>query len=193
MIFVARNDHLPSSQQGPLPMLPTRNLERETRGIIPMKRQKPTLMLVDDEEDILRLLRYNLEKEGYAVVTAANGYEALERASRRLQWVVPVTLLIIYLLLYVNFRSAGESLLIMASLPFALVGSVWYLWLLDYHMSVAVAVGLIALAGVAAETGVVMLLYLDHAFAERVAAGAMRSRSDLDSAVEMGAVERRHE
>ena len=117
-------------------------------------------------------------------------YEALERASRRLRWVVPVTLLIIYLLLHANFRSATESALIMLSLPFALVGGVWYLWLLDYHMSVAVAVGLVALAGVAAETGVVMLLYLDHAFAERVAGGAMRSRSDLDAAVETGAVER---
>ena len=117
-------------------------------------------------------------------------YEALERASERLRWVVPVTLLIIYLLLHANFRSATESALIMLSLPFALVGGVWYLWLLDYHMSVAVAVGLIALAGVAAETGVVMLLYLDHAFAERVAGGAMRSRSDLDAAVETGAVER---
>jgi len=117
-------------------------------------------------------------------------YEALERASERLRWVVPVTLLIIYLLLHANFRSATESALIMLSLPFALVGGVWYLWLLDYHMSVAVAVGLVALAGVAAETGVVMLLYLDHAFAERVAGGAMRSRSDLDAAVEAGAVER---
>ena len=117
-------------------------------------------------------------------------YEALERASERLRWVVPVTLLIIYLLLHANFRSATESALIMLSLPFALVGGVWYLWLLDYHMSVAVAVGLVALAGVAAETGVVMLLYLDHAFAERVAGGAMRSRSDLDAAVETGAVER---
>lgn len=117
-------------------------------------------------------------------------YEALERASRRLRWVVPVTLLIIYLLLHANFRSAGESLLIMLSLPFALVGGVWYLWLLDFHMSVAVAVGLIALAGVAAETGVVMLLYLDHAFADRVAAGALQSRRDLDAAVEAGAVER---
>jgi Cu(I)/Ag(I) efflux system membrane protein CusA/SilA len=117
-------------------------------------------------------------------------YEALERASERLRWVVPVTLLIIYLLLHANFRSAAESALIMLSLPFALVGGVWYLWLLGYHMSVAVAVGLIALAGVAAETGVVMLLYLDHAFAERVAGGAMRSRTDLDAAVETGAVER---
>ena len=117
-------------------------------------------------------------------------YEALERASERLRWVVPVTLLIIYLLLHANFRSAAESALIMLSLPFALVGGVWYLWLLGYHMSVAVAVGLIALAGVAAETGVVMLLYLDHAFAERVTAGAMRSRTDLDAAVETGAVER---
>ena len=117
-------------------------------------------------------------------------YEALERASRRLAWVVPITLLIIFLLLYANFRSAGESLLIMLALPFALVGSVWYLWLLDYHLSVAVAVGLIALAGVAAETGVVMLLYLDHAYRDRALAGEMNSRADLDAAVEEGAVER---
>ncbi|MDQ6828616.1 MAG: CusA/CzcA family heavy metal efflux RND transporter, partial [Gemmatimonadota bacterium] len=87
-------------------------------------------------------------------------FESLERASRRLRVVVPVTLLLIVLLLYANFRSVAESALVLLSLPFALVGGVWLMWALDYHLSVAVAIGFIALAGVAAETGVVMLLYL---------------------------------
>ncbi|MCR4342058.1 MAG: CusA/CzcA family heavy metal efflux RND transporter [Gemmatimonadaceae bacterium] len=117
-------------------------------------------------------------------------FEAMQRAARRLRVVVPITLAIILLLLYANFRSMTESLIIMLSVPFALVGSVWFMWALDYNLSVAVAVGLIALAGVAAETGVVMLLYLDHAWAARKADGALTSRADVDAAVEYGAVER---
>jgi copper/silver efflux system protein len=117
-------------------------------------------------------------------------FEALQRAAKRLRFVVPITLSIILLLLYANFRSVTESLIIMLSVPFALVGSVWFMWLLDYNLSVAVAVGLIALAGVAAETGVVMLLYLDHAYDARRAEGALGSRADIDAAVEYGAVER---
>ena len=117
-------------------------------------------------------------------------FEAMQRAAARLWVVVPITLAIILLLLYANFRSVTESLLIMLSVPFALVGGVWFMWLLDYNLSVAVAVGLIALAGVAAETGVVMLLYLDHAHDEREGTGRLMSREDLDAAVEYGAVER---
>ncbi|MGH7639224.1 MAG: efflux RND transporter permease subunit [Gemmatimonadaceae bacterium] len=117
-------------------------------------------------------------------------YEAMQRAAKRLRFVVPITLAIILLLLYAHFRSMTESLLIMLSVPFALVGSVWFMWALDYNLSVAVAVGLIALAGVAAETGVVMLLYLDHAYAARVADGRLLTRADVDAAVEYGAVER---
>ena len=83
---------------------------------------------------------------------------------------MPVTLLIIFLLLYLNFRSIAETLIVMLSLPFALVGGVWLMWWLGFNMSVAVAVGFIALAGVAAETGVVMLIYLDHAWQEIKAA-----------------------
>ena len=117
-------------------------------------------------------------------------FEAMQRAGKRLRFVVPITLIIILLLLYVNFRSMTESLLIMLSVPFALVGSVWFMWALDYNLSVAVAVGLIALAGVAAETGVVMLLYLDHAYDARRAGGTLNTRADVDAAVEYGAVER---
>ena len=93
-------------------------------------------------------------------------FEYLERAEARLQMVVPVTLMIIFLLLYLNFRRLTETLIVMLSLPFALVGGLWLMWWLGFNMSVAVAVGFIALAGVAAETGVVMLIYLDHAVEE---------------------------
>jgi Cu(I)/Ag(I) efflux system membrane protein CusA/SilA len=117
-------------------------------------------------------------------------FEAMQRAAKRLQFVVPITLGIILLLLYANFRSMTESLIIMLSVPFALVGGVWFMWALDYNLSVAAAVGLIALAGVAAETGVVMLLYLDHAYAARESDGTLRSRADIEAAVEYGAVER---
>ena len=117
-------------------------------------------------------------------------FEAMQRAEARLRVVVPLTLAVIFLLLYANFRSAAESALVMLSLPFALVGGVWFLWLLGYNQSVATAVGFVALAGVAAETGVVMLLYLDHAYRDRHDAGALRSRADVDAAVAHGAVER---
>jgi copper/silver efflux system protein len=98
-------------------------------------------------------------------------YEYMERAKEKLQYVVPATLLIIFLLLYLNFRSVGETMIVMLSLPFALVGGVLFMWLLGYNWSVATVIGFIALAGVAAETGVVMLIYLDMAWKERVRAG----------------------
>ncbi len=117
-------------------------------------------------------------------------FEALARATARLRLVIPVTLVIIALLLYANFRSIAESALVMLSLPFALVGGVWFMWFLGYNLSVAVAVGFIALAGVAAETGIVMLIYLDHAYAARHQAGELRGRGDVAAAVAHGAVER---
>jgi Cu(I)/Ag(I) efflux system membrane protein CusA/SilA len=117
-------------------------------------------------------------------------YEEMQRASRMLRVVVPITLAIIFLLLYLNFRSMVESALVMLSLPFALVGGVWLMWLLHYNMSVAVAIGFIALAGVAAETGVVMLIYLDNAYRHREDRGLLRGRADVDAAIQEGAVER---
>jgi Cu(I)/Ag(I) efflux system membrane protein CusA/SilA len=121
-------------------------------------------------------------------------YEYLERATARLKIVVPATLLIIFLLLYLNFRSVTETMIVMLSLPFALVGGLWLMWWLGFNLSVAVAVGFIALAGVAAETGVVMLIYLNHAFAEigerRTAEGRPVTRTDLRDAIMEGAVER---
>ena len=126
---------------------------------------------------------------GYRLVWSGQ-YEYLVRARETMQVVVPATLLIIFLLLYLNFRSAGEAGLVMLSLPFALVGGIWLIWLLDYNWSVAVAIGFIALAGVAAETGVVMLLYLDHAWAARTGAGRHPTATDLRDAIIEGAVER---
>ena len=121
-------------------------------------------------------------------------FEYLERAEARLKLVVPVTLMIIFMLLYLNFRRLTESLIVMLSLPFALVGGFWLIWWLGLNLSVAVAVGFIALAGVAAETGVVMLIYLDHAVEEVRAncEGEKRefARSDLYNAIMIGAVER---
>ena len=116
-------------------------------------------------------------------------YEYMQRATRKLTLVVPATLAIIFLLLYMNFRSVGETLIVMLSLPFALVGGVLFMALLGYNWSVATAIGFIALAGVAAETGVVMLMYLDQSWSARKQAG-LESPRDLYAAIVEGAVER---
>jgi Cu(I)/Ag(I) efflux system membrane protein CusA/SilA len=126
---------------------------------------------------------------GYSLVWSGQ-YEYMQRAKERMKVVIPATLAIIFLLLYFNFKSVPESLIVMLSLPFALVGGIWFIWLLGYNWSVAVAIGFIALAGVAAETGVVMLIYLDHAWAARTATGHRPSLRDLYEAVMEGAVER---
>jgi Cu(I)/Ag(I) efflux system membrane protein CusA/SilA len=127
-------------------------------------------------------------------VTWSGQFEYLERAKARLQVVVPVTALIIFLLLYLNFRRVTETLIVMLSVPFSLVGGLWLMWWLGFNLSVAVAVGFIALAGVAAETGVVMLIYLDTAMTElqarREAEGRPFTRDDLYAAIMTGAVER---
>ena len=127
-------------------------------------------------------------------VTWSGQFEYMERAIEKMKVVIPFTLLSIFLLLYLNFRRITETLIVMLSVPFALVGGVWLMWLLHYNLSVAVAVGFIALAGVAAETGVVMLIYLDHAWeAVKVtcrAAGRAPNVADLYEAVMEGAVER---
>jgi Cu(I)/Ag(I) efflux system membrane protein CusA/SilA len=121
-------------------------------------------------------------------------FEYLQRAAAKLQVVVPATLLIIVALLYLNFGQITETLIVMASVPFALVGGIWLMDLMGFNMSVAVAVGFIALAGVAAETGVVMLIYLDHSYEEmrtrRIAEGRRMTAEDLREAIMTGAVER---
>jgi Cu(I)/Ag(I) efflux system membrane protein CusA/SilA len=124
---------------------------------------------------------------GYTI-TWSGQYEYMERAAKRLRIVVPVTIAIIFLLLYLNFRKLSDSLIVMLSLPFSLVGGIWLLWLLDYEFSVAVGVGFLALAGVAAETGVVMLIFLEGAVRQFKAEGRLRTLRDLEAAVHEGAV-----
>jgi len=124
---------------------------------------------------------------GYSIAWSGQ-YEYMQRANERLTRVVPITLGIIFLLLYLTFRHAGEALLVMLSLPFALVGGFWLIFLLDYNLSVAVAVGFIALAGVAAEFGVVMLVYLDGALDQWRKEGRLSGIADLKAAIEEGAV-----
>ena len=130
---------------------------------------------------------------GYSIVWSGQ-YEYMVRAKERLKIVIPLTIGIIFLLLYFNFKNVTESLIVMLSVPFALVGGVWFIYYLGYNLSVAVGVGFIALAGVAAETGVVMLIYLDHAYHElRVKSEELRvkiTKKELYEAVMIGAVER---
>ena len=125
---------------------------------------------------------------GYSISWSGQ-FEYLERASAKLKLVVPATLLVIFVLLYLTFKRFDEAILIMATLPFALAGGVWLLWMLGHHLSVASAVGFIALAGVAAEFGVIMLLYLKQAWEIRLAAGKS-SEADLLDAIREGAVQR---
>ena len=130
---------------------------------------------------------------GYQAIWSGQ-FEYYERAKSRLAIVVPLTLMIILLLLYLNFRRVTETLIVMLSQPFALDGGLWLMWWLGFNLSVAVAVGFIALAGVAAETGVIMLIYLDHALTDQKAKAAREnrafSREDLQDAIMEGAVER---
>jgi len=106
-------------------------------------------------------------------------YELLEKMSERMRLVVPLTLLVIVVLLFLHFRNFTEVLIVLLSVPFALVGSVWLLWLLDYRLSTAVWVGIVALVGLAAQTGIVMIVYIDHAYERRRRAGKIRDLSDI--------------
>jgi copper/silver efflux system protein len=138
--------------------------------------------------DLRRAVAAEVKLEPGMSVAYSGQFEFLERANARLKLVVPATLMIVFVLLYLTFSRLDEALLIMATLPFALTGGVWFLYLLGYHLSVATGVGFIALAGVAAEFGVVMLLYLKQALQARVAAGAQASGEVVDDAIREGAV-----
>ena len=141
-------------------------------------------------EDAQRAVRERvILPAGYRLVWAGQ-YEHLVRAEERLKLVVPVTIMIILLLLYLNFGSLAKSLIVLLSVPFAAIGAIWYLDYLGYNLSVAVWVGIIALAGVAAETGVVMLVYLDEAYEQRMREGRMTTTQDLREAIMEGAVQR---
>src|SRR5258708_4627909 len=126
---------------------------------------------------------------GYTLIWSGQ-YENMARVVQRLKVVVPVTLFLIALLLYMNTKSAVKVGIIMLAVPFSLVGAVWLLYLLHYNISIAVGVGMIALMGLDAETGVFMLLFLDLAYDDRVRKGQMRTYKDLEEAIMHGAVKR---
>jgi Cu(I)/Ag(I) efflux system membrane protein CusA/SilA len=136
------------------------------------------------------LLRENVKlPAGYAITWSGN-YEAMERLKGRLKVIIPVTLLLILFLLYLNTRSLTKTAIILLAVPFSAVGAVWFLYLLGYHMSTATWVGLIALLGVDAETGVFMLLYLDLAYDQAKKDGRLNNLNELRQAVINGAVKR---
>ena len=126
---------------------------------------------------------------GYQLIWSGQ-FENMERVKERLYVVVPITLFLIFLLLYFNTRSVAKTLIILLAVPFSAVGAIWFLYFLGYNMSIAVWVGLIALMGVDAETGMFMLLYLDIAYYEARAKGLMRNKEDLKQAILQGAVKR---
>ncbi len=136
----------------------------------------------------LREGRLHLPKGGYLKWTGQ--YEFLEQMEARMRWVVPLTLFLVLLLLYLNFRNIAEALIVLLSVPFALVGSIWLMWLLGYHVSTASWVGIIALVGLAAETGIVMIVYLDAAFERRLREGRVRDLGDIIWPVMEGTVQR---
>ena len=166
--------------EGP-PMLRSENA-RPVTWIYIDGRGRPLTEIVGDLQEAVAA---NVELPAGISVTYTGQFEFLQRAIERLKIVVPATLLIIFLLLYLTFRRFDEALLIMATLPFALTGGLWLLYLLGYHQSVATGVGFIALAGVSAEFGVVMLIYLKHALAER---GPTPGPDQVREAVKEGAL-----
>lgn len=192
----------PSGAQLPLGELATLSLHKGAPSIRTENAQLAAYIYVDTRESDLGAYVQRAQQAVAAEVKLPTGtyiswsgqYEYMQRAMARMKIVIPITLALIFLLLYLNFRRVTESLIVMLSVPFALVGGVWLLWLLNYQVSVAVAVGFIALAGVAAETGVVMLIYLDHALEEHkarcLAEGRPFSASDLHQAIIVGAAER---
>ncbi|MBU8541921.1 efflux RND transporter permease subunit [Falsiroseomonas tokyonensis] len=193
---------LPAGGSVPLGEVATIGLSRGATSIRTENGQPVGYVFVDIRDRDLRGYVEEARRAVAAEVAFPPGYHAtwsgqfeyLERAEARLRIVVPVTILIIFLLLYLNFRALAETLIVMLSVPFALVGGIWLVWWMGFNLSVAVAVGFIALAGVAAETGVVMLIYLEAALvairARCAAEGRTLTRADLRDAIMEGAVER---
>lgn len=136
-----------------------------------------------------KIVKAGLLPPGYRLEWSGQ-YEHMLRVKERLKIVVPATLVLVFMILYMNFKSLAETLIIMLSIPFAITGSIWLIWLLGYNMSIAVWVGIIALAGLAAQTGTVMIVYLDEAFHAYQKAGRMKTQHDLFEAITYGAVQR---
>jgi Cu(I)/Ag(I) efflux system membrane protein CusA/SilA len=141
-------------------------------------------------EEAKEAVRKNVELPVGYTLTWSGQYEYMQRVKQRLSVVVPITIFIVFLLIYFNTKSVAKTFIILLAVPFSAVGAVWLLYLLDYNMSIAVWVGLIALMGVDAETGVFMLLYLDLAYYDRRDKGLMKTKAHLREAIVDGAVKR---
>lgn len=193
---------LPGGAMVPLGQLASTRLEQGPTGIRTENAQLAVYVFIDMQgrdigsyvADARSLLAREVEIPKGVTLAWSGQYEYLERAKQRLSIVVPATLFLIMLLLYLNFRRMTETLIVMLSLPFALIGGLWLMDWMGFNFSVAVAVGFIALAGVAAETGVIMLIYLDHALRDRQelcrTEGRAFTREELRAAVIEGAVDR---
>jgi len=160
--------------------------------------QKVGYIFVDvegkDYEGYVNNARELIEREvnlppGYFIEWAGQ-YEYLQRVKNKLKIVVPLTIVIVFLLLFINFKSIAKTLIVLLSVPFALVGSIWLLYFLGFNLSVAVWVGMIALAGLAAQTGVVMIIYLDESYEKWQRNGLLKSQADLHDSIIDGAVQR---
>jgi Cu(I)/Ag(I) efflux system membrane protein CusA/SilA len=188
----------PTGAQVPLVQLADLFIRKGPAGIKSENARRSAWIYVDlrgiDVGSYVKMAKGVVERDvplptGYSIVWSGQ-FEYMERARKRLNIIVPVTLLVIFILLYLHFKNMTEATMVIASLPFALVGGVWLLFFLNYNLSVAVAVGFIALAGLAAETGVVMLVYLDETFNRRRSQEKMNNLKDLEAAIIEGAVER---
>ncbi|MBI5328037.1 MAG: efflux RND transporter permease subunit [Deltaproteobacteria bacterium] len=196
LIPTMMNQHIPLSQVADIKLskgvagIKTENALLNTWVFVDVRGRDIGSYVQDAKKAVLENVKF---PPGYYVAWSGQ-YEYMERAYAKLKVIVPLTLAIIFLLLYFNFGNITESLIVMLSLPFSLVGGIWLMYILGYNMSVAVGVGFIALAGVAAETGVIMLIYLDSAYQEargkRQEAREEMSKKDLYDAVIEGAVER---
>lgn len=188
----------PSGAQIPISLLADINFTTGPPQIRNENGQKVGYVFVDVEgkdfegyvDDAKELIGEKVNLPAGYFIEWAGQYEYLQRVKERLTIVVPLTLFIVFLLLYINFKSVIETLIVLLSVPFALVGSIWFLYLLGYNLSVAVWVGMIALAGLAAQTGVVMIIYLDEAYKRWKSEGRMQSKLDLYKSITEGAVQR---
>jgi Cu(I)/Ag(I) efflux system membrane protein CusA/SilA len=141
-------------------------------------------------EEAKQLVRDKVQLPAGYSISWSGQYEAMERVREKLTLVIPITLFLIVMLLYMNTKSVTKTFIVLLAVPFSAVGAIWFLYLLDYNMSIGVWVGLIALLGVDAETGVFMLLYLDLAYEEAKKAGRLRNLKELREAIMHGAVKR---
>jgi Cu(I)/Ag(I) efflux system membrane protein CusA/SilA len=188
----------PSGAQVPLAHLADISVHKGPAGIKSENSKRSAWVFVDikdmDVGTYVKNARQRVDNTvtipaGYSLVWSGQ-YEYMEKARKTLNVIIPATLLVIFILLFIHFNNLVEVVIVMASLPFALIGGIWLIWLLGYNMSVAVGVGFIALAGLATETGIVMLVYLNEAYKRRSAENRMASAEDLHDAVVEGAVER---